>query len=141
MGDICWPCLKIGQGHLKVMIYTYFVERLFLMLNVKFQNHRPSGSGEVDFLMFFAIYSWSCDLDHLYDFRSLLLRMLHTKFGFDWPNSFREEDLRILMAIYMYIAPGFGADQTSHWGQFLFPNHKSPAHLHISFIFSLQMTF
>ena len=64
---------KIGQGHPKVMIYINFVELLSLMLHAKFQNHRPSGSGEEDFKGFFAIYaillwwpSWSCDLDHLY---------------------------------------------------------------------------
>ena len=82
------------------------------MLRTKFQNHRPSGSGE-DFLKFFAIYShdghlvleekiliffllfiamaaiWSCDLDHLYKRFSLFLRMLNMKFGFDWPSGFR----------------------------------------------------
>ena len=45
----CWPCHKIGQGHPKVMIYMNFVELHFLMLHAKFQNHRPSGSGKVDF--------------------------------------------------------------------------------------------
>ena len=39
---------KIGQGHPRVMIYINFVE-LLLMLHAKFQNHRPSGSGEEDF--------------------------------------------------------------------------------------------
>ena len=37
---------KIGQGHPRVMIYTNFVELHCLMLHAKFQNHRPSGSGE-----------------------------------------------------------------------------------------------
>ena len=40
---------KIGQGRPKVMIYINFVELLFLMLHAKFQNCRPSGSGEEDF--------------------------------------------------------------------------------------------
>ena len=49
---------KIGQGHPKVMIYINFVKLLSLMLHAKFQNHRPSGSGEEDFKgFFFAIYS------------------------------------------------------------------------------------
>ena len=52
MGNICWPCHKISQGHPKVMIYIYFVELLSLMLHAKFQNHRPSGSGEEDFSRF-----------------------------------------------------------------------------------------
>ena len=49
---------KIGQGHPKVMIYINFVELLSLMLHAKFQNHRPSGSGEEDFrgfLLFIAM--------------------------------------------------------------------------------------
>ena len=46
MGNLCWPCHKIGQGHPKVMIYINFVELLPLMLHAKFQNHRPSGSGQ-----------------------------------------------------------------------------------------------
>ena len=38
-----------GQCHPKVMIYINFVELHTLMLHDKFQNHRPSGSGEEDF--------------------------------------------------------------------------------------------
>ena len=38
------------------MIYTNFVQLYCLMLHAKFQNHRPSGSGEEDFKGF-AIYS------------------------------------------------------------------------------------
>ena len=36
--------------------------------------------------------SWSCDLNHLYNFGSSFLRRFHIKFGFDWPSGFREED-------------------------------------------------
>ena len=39
---------KIGQGHPRVMICITFVELHSLMLHVKFQNHRPSGSEEED---------------------------------------------------------------------------------------------
>ena len=48
---------EIGQGHPKVMIYINFVELLSLMLHAKFQNHRPSGSGEdfKGFLLFIAM--------------------------------------------------------------------------------------
>ena len=35
-----------------VMIYTNFVELHCLMFHARFQNHRPSGSGEEDFKMF-----------------------------------------------------------------------------------------
>ena len=36
----------IGQGHPRVMIYINIVELHCLILHAKFQNHRPSGSGE-----------------------------------------------------------------------------------------------
>ena len=49
LGNLCWPCHKIDQGHPKVMIYINFVELLSLMLHAKFQNHRPPGSGEENF--------------------------------------------------------------------------------------------
>ena len=55
MGNPCWPYHKIGQGHLKVMIYINFVELLSLMLHAKFQNLRLSGSGEEDFKSFFFL--------------------------------------------------------------------------------------
>ena len=68
------------------------------MLHAKFQNHRPSGSGEEDFLKVFAIYSHGGHLDHVTlsiytNFRSPFLRMFHIKFGFEWPSGFREEDV------------------------------------------------
>ena len=40
---------KIGQGQPRVIIYINFVELESLMLHVKFQDHRTSGSGEEDF--------------------------------------------------------------------------------------------
>ena len=43
---------KKGQCHPRIMIYTNFVELHCLMLHDKFQNHRPFGSGEEDFLRF-----------------------------------------------------------------------------------------
>ena len=81
-----------------VMIYINFVELQCLMLHTKFQNHRPSGSGEEDFLKFFAIYSHCGHLGHVAwtiytNFRSSFLRMLHMKFGFDWPSGVRREDV------------------------------------------------
>ena len=45
-----------GQGQHRVMIYINFVELPSLMLHTKFQNHRPSGSGEEDFLKFFFLF-------------------------------------------------------------------------------------
>ena len=80
------------------MIYINFVELHCLMLHAKFQNHRPSGSEEEDFLKLFAIYSYGGHLGHVtwtiyINFRSPFLRLLQMKFGFDWPSGFREEDL------------------------------------------------
>ena len=49
MGDLSWPCHKIGQGHPRVMTYTNFVELHPHMFHNKFRNHRPSGSEEKDF--------------------------------------------------------------------------------------------
>ena len=50
------------------------------------------------FLKGFAIYSHGGHLGHVTltvytNFHSLFLRMLHIKFGFDWPSGFREEDV------------------------------------------------
>ena len=47
------------------MIYINFVELLSLILHAKFQNHRPFGSGEDDFLKVFAIYSHGGHLGHM----------------------------------------------------------------------------
>ena len=40
---------KIGQGQPRVIIYIIFVELESPILHAKFQDHRPSGSGEEDF--------------------------------------------------------------------------------------------
>ena len=88
MGNLCWPCHRIGQGHPKIMICINFVELLSLMLHAKFQNHRLSGSGEEVFLKVFAIYSQGGHLRYVnlaiyINVHSLFLRMPHMKFGFD----------------------------------------------------------
>ena len=79
------------------MININFVELHSLMLHAKFQNHRPSGSGE-DFLKIFAIYSHGGHLGNVTltiytNFCSPYLRMLHMKINFDWPSGFRGEDV------------------------------------------------
>ena len=80
------PRSRSSQGH---DLYINFVELQSLMLNAKFQNHGPSG------LNVLAIYS---HLGHVtltiyINFHSPFLRMLHRKFGFDWPSGFSEKDL------------------------------------------------
>ena len=72
-----------------------------MMFHAKFQNHRPSGCGEEDFLKVFAIFAIYSHGGHLglvtwtiyINFHSPFLRMFHMKFGFDWPSGFRGEDL------------------------------------------------
>ena len=79
------------------MIYTNLVELYSWMFHKKFQNHRPSVSEE-DFLKVFAIYSHGGHLVQVTlfiytNFHSLFLRMIHIKFGFDWPSDFRVENV------------------------------------------------
>ena len=66
------------------------------MLQDKFQNHRPSGSGEEDFLKVFAIYSHGGYLGHVTiniytNLHFPFLTMLHIKFDFYWPSIFKED--------------------------------------------------
>ena len=49
IGNPCLPCLKIGQGHHRVMIYTNIVVLESSMLHAKFLRNRSTGSGEEDF--------------------------------------------------------------------------------------------
>ena len=69
-----------------------------LMQHTKFRGNRLTGSGEEDFLVVFTIYGHGGHLGHV----TWILRsnfhlpypwMLHIKFQFDWPSSFRKEDL------------------------------------------------
>ena len=89
----------MGQSHPRVMIYINVIKLYCLMLHAKFQNHRPSGSGDKDFLkVFFAIYSHGSHFGHVtltfyINFYSLFLAMLHLKFGFYWYSGFREVDV------------------------------------------------
>ena len=48
MGNICWPCHKIGQGHDLYKLCRVPLPDAY----AKFQNHRPFGSGEEDFQRF-----------------------------------------------------------------------------------------
>ena len=71
------------------------------MLHTKFQNHWPSGSGEEGFLKVFYIYSHGGHLGHVtltiyINFLFPFPRMLHMKFGFDWPSGFSGEDVSLL---------------------------------------------
>ena len=50
--DQIWPCHKIGQGQLRVIIWKNLIVLEHPMLHTNFQGHRPFGSGEEDFLRF-----------------------------------------------------------------------------------------
>ena len=114
------------------------------MLYAKFQNHRPSGSGEKDFLKVFAIYSHGSHLGHVTltiytNVHCPFLTILQIKFGFDLPSSFRADEVCILW-------PWGRADNL---GTKFFHKHKYPVHLpisckffpsnHILTIFPIQM--
>ena len=65
------------------------------MLHAKFHDHRTIGSVEKRFLKVFTINEHGGHLGHVtctiyIFFLSHSPRRLHTKFGFDWPSSFRE---------------------------------------------------
>ena len=66
------------------------------MLHAKFEDHRPSGSREK--FKVFTIYGHGGHLGHVtwtiyINFRSPFPGRLHIIFGFDWPSSFRGEDV------------------------------------------------
>ena len=83
------------------MSYINFVELDCQMLHAKFQNHRPSGSGDEDFKVCFAIYSHCGHFGHVTltiytTIHCPFLMILHIKFGSDWPSGFRADDGCIL---------------------------------------------
>ena len=68
------------------------------MLHAKFLRNRSTGSREEDFCKAYTIYGHGGHLGHvtliIYIYiDSLILQMLHMKFGFDWPSGFRGEDV------------------------------------------------
>ena len=63
------------------------------MLHTKFQENRPAGSGEEDFLKVFTIYGHGGHLGHvtrimLTNFHFLVPESSHTKLCLEWPSSF-----------------------------------------------------
>ena len=51
-----WPCRKIEQGQLRIIIWANLVVLEHPMMHTKFQVHWPFGSREEDFLKYFTIY-------------------------------------------------------------------------------------
>ena len=120
-----------------------------MMLHAKFQNHRPTGSGEEDFLKVFAIYSHGGHLGHVtwtiyIHFCSSLLRMLDMKFDFHWPIGQAVSEMKIFEYSgnrHIY-CPRPGADQPL--GSNFFQKKKKKKKKSICPFpssFSLQMTF
>ena len=63
------------------------------MLNNKFRENRPAGSGEEDLGRDFTIYGHGGHLCHVTsimssDFHFLVPESFHTKFNSEWPSSF-----------------------------------------------------
>ena len=78
------------------------------MLHARFQDHRFWRR------RFLTIYGCGGHLGHvtwtiIIKVLSPFPRRLHMKFGYDWPNCFREENL-----LYMYIAPGVNYFSLTH---------------------------
>ena len=68
------------------------------MLHTKFRGKRPASSGKENFEWFLPYMGVAAILGHVTwilrsNFRLPYPWMLHIKFHFDWPSSFREEDL------------------------------------------------
>ena len=63
------------------------------MLQIKFHENRPAGSGEEDFLVVFTIYGCGGHLGHVTRFcnQTFYPWLLHIKFHFDWSSDFRED--------------------------------------------------
>ena len=96
------------------MIYMNFVELHCLMLHAKFQNHRPSGSGE-DFFKVFAIYSHGGHLGHVtwtihINFHCPFLMMLKKSLALIGQVVSEEKMFEYNMVKYMHLALGQGTD-------------------------------
>ena len=90
-----WPWRLVGQGQLRIIIWTNLVGPTSPMLHTKSQGHRPSCSGEEDFERVFTIYGRGGHLGHVtkifcIHFSYLIIRSLHMKFEFNWANSLWE---------------------------------------------------
>ena len=60
-----YPCPKIGQGQLRVIININFEELEYILLHAKFHDHRTPGSVGEDFLKVFTIYGHGGHLGHV----------------------------------------------------------------------------
>ena len=119
--NTCTTKQVIVMGLLGIDVY---IIQIFEYIRISYANIRIPILAFVDIP---TIYSHGGHLGHVtltifINFHFLFLRMLHKKFGFDWPSDFREEDVSILWSytMYMYIAPGQG--QTTPWAQNIFLN-------------------
>ena len=63
--DQIWHGRKIGQGQLRIIIWTHLVVLEYPMPHTNFQGHWPFGSREEDFLKVFTIYEHVCYIGHV----------------------------------------------------------------------------
>ena len=96
------------------MIYINFVELQSLMLHTSFKIIGLLVLEKKIFKVFFYLYSHGGHLGHVtltiyINFLYPFLRMLHMKFGFDWPSGFMGEMFHYYGNIHVY-SPGAGAD-------------------------------
>ena len=85
------------------------------MLHAKFQDHRTSGSGDLEIFKGFFFkkkwawrLSWSCDLYHLYKRSFPLPKKAPHEIRHLLAKRFQRRRSLKIMVIYMYIAPGQG---------------------------------
>ena len=77
------------------------------MLHVKFQNHRPSGSGEEDFLKVFASYSHGGHLGYMTWAIYINYKDALPDVWLSLAKRFQRRRPLNILVIYMYIPPGW----------------------------------
>ena len=99
-------CHKIGQGQLRVTIYIHFLELEYIMLHVKFQDHKTISSREQDFKGFYHIHvwawlpSWSCDTNYENKCLSPLPKEAPHKIWLSLAKQFQRRKCLKIMVIY-----------------------------------------
>ena len=84
-----WPKgLSAPALELNTIIFKHVYWYMQLISGERLQDHWSSG-----YHIWAWRPSWSCDLDIYINSRSPFLRMIHMKFGCDWPSGFRGKDL------------------------------------------------
>ena len=96
IGDLSWPCHKIGQGQPMVIIFANYDGLESPMLHTKFCWNQSASAGEEDFGRVFTIYGRGGHLGHVTkiprtNLCSTYPRSLHIKFHFNRPSGIRQD--------------------------------------------------